>query len=431
MLPYAGEPHASEPRAREPHPTEPHPTEPLPGDSSPSDLHAGDPDPTGLFDGEPALRQFSGEIRELGSRWLDSVLSDPAVAAAGGDAVCSPAGLWLALAAVGCGAQGDTADELADLTGLAGPEAAPVVTAVARELAATDALAAATGVWTRVPLRASLVEALPDVAFGPLRDPAAIDAWVARETAGLIGALPFRPGPATLLVLVNALALQARWARPFAPERTRDAPFRTAQGTEATVRMMSADVPVGDVWTIGAHGGDVHVVELACAGENPALVRFALGPEGMPPAPVMSAAWAPRRAGTPAPYRRAAVRIPRFGLRTVLDVTAHLPALGITAAADPRTADFGGLAEGGADEEFFVDRVGQETLLRVAEEGVEAAAATWVATRGGAPAAPPSFLELVYDRPFACAVMDASGTVPLFAAYQATAPDPGENPARA
>ncbi|MGR7002875.1 serpin family protein [Yinghuangia aomiensis] len=73
------------------------------------------------------VREYAGDIRELGSRWLDGVLSDPAVASAGGNAVCSPAGLWLALAAVACGAEGETADELADLLGVAGPEAAPAV----------------------------------------------------------------------------------------------------------------------------------------------------------------------------------------------------------------------------------------------------------------------------------------------------------------
>ncbi|MCF2527522.1 serpin family protein [Yinghuangia soli] len=376
---------------------------------------------------ELTLREYAGEIRELGSRWLDGVLSDPQVEAAGGDAVCSPAGLWLALAAISCGALGDTADELADLVGLAGPEAAPLVTAVARDLAGTDALAAATGIWSRAPLREEFAAGLPDVGCGPLGDPAAIAAWIRDATGGLVDKPPAAPGPDTRLILVNALALRARWAEAFAPADTREAVFRPAAGEPARVRMMSRTLPHADVWTIGAYGGSVHVAELACAGEQPAVVRFALGPEGMPPATVMAAAWAPRSAGNPVPYEEVRLSLPRFELRTSLAVHGHLPALGVELALDEHAAEFGGLSS----EHLYLQRVDQECVVRVDEEGVQAAAVTDVQMAWMSYTPPPPTLNLAFDRPFACAVMDASGTVPLFAAYQATAPRPGGEPVAA
>lgn len=365
------------------------------------------------------VREYAGEIRELGSRWLDGVLSDPAVTSAAGNAVCSPAGLWLALAAVACGAEGETADELADLLGVAGPEAAPAVAAAAAELGATDALAVATGLWSATPLHDAFRESLPGIGFGPLTGRDAIDAWVADATGGLITRLPVDVTPSVRLLVANVLALKARWGTPFDPDFTRPRDFTPAAGTPAPVPMMHRTVAAGDAWTIGAHLGSVHVVELACAGERPALIRFALGPEGAPPAPVMSAAWAPRRAGTPLDCDEVALALPRFALRTTLDVAAHLPALGVHSALDAHAADFAALA----DEPLCIDDVVQESLVRVDEEGVEAAAVTSVTmVRMSFSPARKRVLNLAFDRPFACAVMDASGTVPLFAAYQATVP---------
>ncbi|WP_436788142.1 serpin family protein [Yinghuangia sp. YIM S10712] len=364
------------------------------------------------------IREYAGEIRELGSRWLDRLLSDSAVDQSGGNVVCSPTGLWLALAAISCGALGDTAEELADLLGVAGPEAEPLVTAVARDLAATEALAVATGVWSASPVRDEFRGGLPDITFGELGDPAAIDAWIARATGGMIDRAPGVPSDDALLVLVNALALKARWAEPFDRDLTMDAPFRPRDGDSASVPMMFREVPAADVWTVGAHGGPVHIVELPCAGDHPALIRFALGPRGMAPAPVMSAAWAPRSIGNPITEEEVVLRLPRFGLRTSLPVHDHLPALGVTLALARHAAEFGALSP----DPLYIDRVDQESLLRVDEEGVEATAVTEVRMELMGFTHHPSTLRLTFDRPFGCAVMDASGTVPLFAAYQATVP---------
>ncbi|MGW1989104.1 serpin family protein [Embleya sp. NPDC001921] len=366
---------------------------------------------------EPALREHAGTVRELASRWLDSMLSDPGVRSAGGDVVCSPTGLWLALAAVATGAEGDTAEELADLVGLAWREAAPVVTAVARDLAGTEALAVATGVWSASPLHEGFRAALPDIGFGALAARADLDAWVAHATDGLIERIPVELDARTRVVLVSALALRARWREEFDAARTHDGYFHAADGTHAQVPTMRREVPAADVWAISGRDGEVTVVELACAGEQPARVRFALGPEHAPPASVITAAWAPRDTGKAYEGEDVEVRLPRFELRTRLDVVPHLIDLGVEAALTDG-ADFGGMT----DEPVCVDRVLQESLLRIAEEGVEATAVTTIKLDWMSYEPEPARRRVVFDRPFACVVMDASGYVPLFAAFQATAP---------
>ncbi|MGX8275561.1 serpin family protein [Streptomyces sp. PBSH9] len=364
-------------------------------------------------------------IQHLAERWIQGGMAAGRAAGAAGRGrtvptagfVCSPAGLWLALAAVAAGARGGTAAELRALLGTADREAAPAVTEVARELAATGALGVATRVWSRVPVLRAYREALPDVRFDPM-DPAAVDAWVREATGGLIERLPLEITDDTLLALVNVLALKARWERPFEGWRTQDLPFTDAAGTVRPVPTMSKDVPVADAWTAGG----AYVVELRCArepGGGPgARVRLVLGEPGAGPERALPLGWAPRTAGTPLDADRVTVGLPRLALRTRVPVTEQLPALGVRLAASD-DADFSGLSP----ERLFVSDVIQEAVLKIAEEGVEAAAVTVVAmARGSAAPRPQRVHHIAFDRPFGIVVLAGADDVPLFTAWQADAP---------
>ncbi|MFE6699824.1 serpin family protein [Streptomyces sp. NPDC057718] len=360
-------------------------------------------------------------IQHLAERWIRDGMAATATADRGrteADAgfVCSPAGLWLALTAVAAGARGETADELRALLGTAGQEAAPAVTAVARELATTGALGVATRVWSRVPVLRAYREALPDVRFDPM-DPAAVDSWVREATGGLIERLPLEITDETLLALVNVLALKARWEDPFEGWRTRDLPFTDAAGTVRPVPTMSKDVPLADAWTAGG----AYVVELRCArepgGAPGARVRLVLGEPGAGPERVLPVGWVPRTVGTPLDADRVTIGLPRLALRTRVAVTEQLPALGVRQAACA-DADFSGLSP----ERLAISAVVQEAVLKIAEEGVEAAAVTVVAAPGGAAPRPQRVHHIAFDRPFGVVVLAGADNVPLFTAWQADAP---------
>jgi Serpin (serine protease inhibitor) len=363
-------------------------------------------------------------VRDLAERWLPAVAGDPAVAGRGGDLVCSPAGVWLALAAVACGAARETEGELRALLGTAGPAAGAAATGLARALAGTDALAVATSVWTRAPLLPAYRAALPDVGFGPLGDRTAVDAWVREATGGLITGLPLRLPPQARLVLVNALALRARWEQPFVRRETRPRDFRDATGGVRQVPTMHGPVPVRSVW---ATPGGATVVELRCAaapdGSPGARVRFVLGAPGEAAGRVLPQAWSADR--VPVRAARVTVALPRLSLCATTDVTAHLAALGVRSATTD-AADFS-LMSG---ERLKVSQVAQECLVRVAELGMEAAAVTSVAMVRAAAVARPEPLRIAFDRPFGIVVLPDRHDVPLLAAWQATAPaDPGPLPA--
>ncbi|RFU86222.1 serine protease [Streptomyces triticagri] len=346
-------------------------------------------------------------VRTLAERWL------PGVAEGEGDFVCSPAGLWLALAAVAAGSRGETAAEFEQLLEVAGDTAADAVTAASRALAETDALEVATGVWSAVPVYRAYREALPDVGFGPL-DPPRIDGWVREATGGLIERLPVELSAGTLLVLVNALALKARWDEPFSGTSTHSRPFTDVRGQVHQVPTMHRSVPLADAWRIDG----TRVVELRCrGGAAPARVRFVLGRPGQPAHEVLPAAWAPGALRAALDAEQVVMALPRLALRTRIEAADQIRALGVRTAFR-NGADLSGISP----EPLAISDVVQESVLRIAEEGVEAAAATAVPARAGSAYRPVRVERVAYDRPFGVVVLGGED-VPLFVAWQAGAPD--------
>lgn len=361
----------------------------------------------------------TGALQRLAARWIRDGMAageGPDGTGRGADFVCSPAGLWLALAAVAAGARGATAAELRALLGTADREAAPAVTEVARTLAGTGALGVATRVWSRVPVLPAYQEALPDIRFDPM-DPAAVDAWVREATGGLIERLPSAITDATLLALVNVLALKARWEDPFEGVRTRNLLFTDAAGAVGPVPTMIKDVPSADVRTVDG----TYVVELRCAREPGGLpgarVRLVLGEPGAGAGRVLPVGWAPRGVGALLDADRVTIGLPRLGLRTRVPVTDHLPALGVRLATSD-AADFSGLSP----ERLAVSAVVQEAVLKIVEEGVEAAAVTVVPMRPGAAPRQERARHIAFNRPFGVVVLAGSEDTPLFTAWQAEAP---------
>ncbi|WP_329032899.1 serine protease [Streptomyces sp. NBC_01725] len=363
------------------------------------------------------LTTHAGAMRALAERWL-RVRGEGEQHAVDGDFVCSPAGLWLALGAVTAGARGETAGELEALLGLDGTDVAEggvagAVTDSARALAGTRQLGVATRVWSRTPVYRAYREALPDIRFGHM-DPAEIDAWVREATGGLIEELPVEIDENSLLALVNVLALKARWAMPFEGNATSDRPFTDAAGSVSQVPTMHQHLGAGSGWTVEG----TQVVELRCeGGESAVRVRFVLGEEGARAADVLAAGWAPKERRAPIDTEMIAVALPRLELRTTMEITPQLAALGVRYATTDH-ADFSALSP----EPLKIEKVVQEAVVKVAELGVEAAAVTVIMMRAAGMSRPPRVVPIAFDRPFGVVVLDGTGEVPLFTAWQASAP---------
>ena len=102
--------------------------------------------------------------------------------------------------------------------------------------------------------------------------------------------------------------------------------------------------------------------------------------------------------------------VPRFDVKTSVDLKDILKALGVTDAFDGNMADFTPLTDNGA----MVNSVMQAARVKIDEEGVEAAAYTEiVAKESSAMIEPPPVVEMNLNRPFLFVIFDGND-VPLF-----------------
>jgi hypothetical protein len=145
--------------------------------------------------------------------------------------IVSPLGAWMLLALCARGSDGRLRDELTRALGMDVDLAA---TAVAELLEKPHAaVATGAGIWTSRELQANLAQWLAQLPVpvdrGEIPGKAALDAWAAKRTRGLIRQFPVQVPPESLLVLATALATKVAWVKPY-----QTVPARELNGREAS-----------------------------------------------------------------------------------------------------------------------------------------------------------------------------------------------------
>jgi len=220
-----------------------------------------------------------------------------------------------------------------------------------------------------------------------------INAWVEKETRKKIkdlipkGAL----GPATRLVLANAVYFKGKWTSEFGKKQTKDDSFIVAPGRTVTVPMMSQK----DSFPYADREG-IQVLELPYRGDELSMVVLLPREKDGLPALEASLTGAKLRGLLSRLGRREIkVYLPRFKLESQFGLSHTLSALGMKDAFEPGKADFSGM-DGGKD--LFISAVLHKAFVDVNEEGTEAAAATGVVVGITAMPAPPIVFRA--DHPF-------------------------------
>jgi serpin B len=246
---------------------------------------------------------------------------------------------------------------------------------------------------------------------------AAINAWVEDNTGGLIDRILEELDPALAMLLLNAIYFDGAWTTRFDPEDTRREMFRTREGNQVEVDMMS----LGEVDLGLAQTPLASAVELPYGGGAYSMV-IAL-PHGSLEdffASLDEDSWNELidAMGTREVDR---VAIPKFTLSYDTFLNDALRDMGMDVAFRPG-ADFTNLSPIG--DQMCIDFVRQKTFIEVDERGTRAAAVTAVGI------GVTSFTGLVVDRPFAFAIREKlSGTILFMGAVgDPTAEDPGPSP---
>lgn len=324
------------------------------------------------------------------------------LASGAGNLIYSPTGIAIALAMATVGAEGETREQMLDVLH-AGPDPEgwiDSVGALSRSLDAADdadslaKLQVANRLWGQHGVRFGqpFLRRLADdfaAPFGeadfreapePSRE--AINRWVAERTADRI--LDLLPQgsitPLTRLVLTNALRFDADWRFPFSAERTRELPFSIDRERQVSVSMMRQKGEFAY-----AENDLVQAVELPYVGDDFSLVAIL-----------------PRRAGGLGDVermltaerldslldgldeRKVDLFLPKFRIESRYDLIPTLEQLGMKRPFSVE-AEFGPIT---TDDRLSITGVLHQAMIKVDEQGTEAAAATGVVI--GIRSAPPS-----------------------------------------
>ena len=236
-----------------------------------------------------------------------------------------------------------------------------------------------------------------------------INDWVAEQTEGRIenlipqGAID----SATRLVLTNAIYFNAAWQEPFGESATRDQPFYLLGGEEIIVPMMHQTEEFGH-----ATGEGFQAVELFYEGWELSMVIL-LPDEGTfePFEDALDAAMVDT-AVEKLQERELVLTMPKFEFDSDFSLSKALQTLGMPSAFSS-AADFSGMT---GDRDLFIADVIHKAFVSVDEEGTEAAAATAVVM--AELAAPPEEEEeplvVTIDRPFVFLIRDIGTGSVLF-----------------
>jgi len=339
----------------------------------------------------------------------------------------SPYSAATALQMAANGAAGKTRSEMElalGITGLTPEKRNAECKAVAALLASADTnliLTTANALWYRQEssILPGFLAANQDI-FGSVVKPldfhnvpaaeAAINQWASDQTHGRITGIAngaIDPDN-TDLVLANAIYFKGKWVAPFNKEATKPRAFHPASGAEQMKDMMEKT----DKYSYRM-GMGYQAVRLPYMGGEVAMYLF-LPDAGSSPEKILQVMngdrW--RRVTVPGfkDQKKFHLVLPKFKLEQTLELNAPLKELGMKTAFG-HDADFSKMF----GDRHSISAVRQKSFVQVDEEGTEAAAVTTIQFESLAVRAPePPPIEMIVDRPFLFAIVDARSGLILF-----------------
>jgi len=232
-----------------------------------------------------------------------------------------------------------------------------------------------------------------------------VNDWVTTNTDGMIPEILRTIEPATVLLLLSALAFDARWATPYADYQLHDDTFTAASGRTQTASFMGSEefAYLDDGLATGftkPYDGDAYRFVALLPNEGVTVADYLASLTGTGWLKTLSAA----RQEPVVAY------LPQFSFGASMALNGALATLGMPDAFGSGRADFSrmGTANG---QPLFLSLVKQNTFIDVTPLGTRAGAATVVAAEAGG--APPS-RTVTLDRPFVFAIVDSATNLPLF-----------------
>lgn len=337
----------------------------------------------------------------------------------GKTSLVSPLSVLTALALVQNGAQGNTLAQLEQaLGGLDRDTLNAYMRAYCDFLTESDELKIANSVWMdssaeakRDFLQKAVDSYSAQLFSAPLSDPKtveSINSWVKKNTDGMIPKIIEKADRYAVMMLVNAIAFDAKWETPYKRSDIEKLEFTSYSGSKKKTDFMCSteNVYLKDGGTVGfmkPYKNGRFAFAALLPDENTGIDDYVASLSGDKLMKIFSSAKRGNEVN---------VKMPKFRAEYSVQLIDTLKKMGVKDAFDSKTADFSSLIE---NRDAYIATVVHKTFIEVDENGTRAAASTLVGADTMSLMEPYS---VCLNRPFVYMIVDTETNLPLFIGVQ-------------
>lgn len=371
----------------------------------------------GISKNESASKAPDDEFKAAASSFAAELFKDNY--SKGKTTLMSPLSVLTALALVQNGAQGNTLAQLEQaLGGLDRDTLNAYMRAYCDFLTESDELKIANSVWTdssaeakRAFLQKAVDSYSAQLFSAPLSDPKTVESvnsWVKKNTDGMIPKIIEKADRYAVMMLVNAIAFDAKWETPYKRSDIEKLEFTSYSGSKKKTDFMCSTENVylkdgGAVGFMKPYKNGRFAFAALLPDENTGIDDYVASLSGDKLMKIFSSAKRGNEVN---------VKMPKFRAEYSAQLIDTLKKMGVKDAFDSKTADFSSLIE---NRDAYIATVVHKTFIEVDENGTRAAASTLVGADTMSLMEPYS---VCLDRPFVYMIVDTETNLPLFIGVQ-------------
>lgn len=371
----------------------------------------------GISKNESASKAPDDEFKAAASSFAAELFKDNY--SKGKTTLVSPLSVLTALALVQNGAQGNTLAQLEQaLGGLDRDTLNAYMRAYCDFLTESDELKIANSVWTdssaeakRAFLQKAVDSYSAQLFSAPLSDPKtveSINSWVKKNTDGMIPKIIEKADRYAVMMLVNAIAFDAKWETPYKRSGIEKLDFTSYSGSKKKTDFMCSTENVylkdgGAVGFMKPYKNGRFAFAALLPDENTGIDDYVASLSGDKLMKIFSSAKRGNEVN---------VKMPKFRAEYSAQLIDTLKKMGVKDAFDSKTADFSSLIE---NRDAYIATVVHKTFIEVDENGTRAAASTLVGADTMSLMEPYS---VCLNRPFVYMIVDTETNLPLFIGVQ-------------
>lgn len=371
----------------------------------------------GISKNESASKAPDDEFKAAASSFAAELFKDNY--SKGKTTLVSPLSVLTALALVQNGAESETLVQLEQaLGGLDRDTLNAYMRAYCDFLTESDELKIANSVWTDSSAEAKqaflqkAVDSYSAQLFSaPLSDPKTVESvnsWVKKNTDGMIPKIIEKADRYAVMMLVNAIAFDAKWETPYKRSDIEKLEFTSYSGSKKKTDFMCSTENVylkdgGAVGFMKPYKNGRFAFAALLPDENTGIDDYVASLSGDKLMKIFSSAKRGNEVN---------VKMPKFRAEYSAQLIDTLKKMGVKDAFDSKTADFSSLIE---NRDAYIATVVHKTFIEVDENGTRAAASTLVGADTMSLMEPYS---VCLNRPFVYMIVDTETNLPLFIGVQ-------------